>query len=67
MTTEQENIIKDILRLIGKDDELTEQFADALGMGVDEFNNVADAIFNGLQNGRLTVETEVILKETSLE
>lgn len=56
LTTIEQNLIKDILKVIGKDDDLNTQFASAVGLSEDEFNQQTDVIFNKLQNGRLTVE-----------
>ncbi|MEK6878465.1 MAG: hypothetical protein AABY22_02600 [Nanoarchaeota archaeon] len=53
MTKEHQNFIKDILRLIGKDDELTEEFAKALDLSENKFNDIADDIFDELKNERL--------------
>ena len=52
----QKNFLKDILKVMGKDDALNEGFANALGMDLDNFNELADETFETLGNGRLTVE-----------
>lgn len=52
----QKNFLKDILKVMGKDDALNEGFANALGMDLDDFNELADETFITLGNGRLTVE-----------
>ena len=52
----QKNFLKDILKVMGKDDALNEGFANALGMDLDDFNELADEVFETLGNGRLTVE-----------
>lgn len=54
LTDEQANLLKDILKVIGKDDELTAQFAGALGIGIEGFNPIADGAFIALGNGRVT-------------
>lgn len=55
LTEQQENLIKDILKLIGQDEELNANVAEALGLPLDEFNNLTDAAFTALGNGRVTV------------
>lgn len=45
LTDEEANIIKEILKAIGRDDELNDSMAAALGMSQDKFNNVTDGIF----------------------
>ena len=57
LTDAEQNVVKDILKLIGKDDEMNESFAAQLGMDLDDFNEIADLIFEKLQNGRLTIES----------
>ena len=52
----QKNFLKDILKVMGNDDALNEGFANALGMDLDDFNELADETFETLGNGRLTVE-----------
>ena len=52
----QKNFLKDILKVMGKDDALNEGFANALGMDLDDFNELADEVFETLGNGQLTVE-----------
>ena len=52
----QKNFLKDILKVMGKDDALNEGFANALGMDLENFNELADETFETLGNGRLTVE-----------
>lgn len=56
LTESQQNLVKDILKAIGKDDKLNEQFARAVGMDEDEFDEATETIFRKLGNGRLTVE-----------
>jgi hypothetical protein len=56
ITDFEANVIKDILQAVGRDDELNYDIAAGLGMSEDEFNKIADKIFNKLQNGRLTVK-----------
>lgn len=58
LTAEEQNFIKDILRTIGRDDELNSDFAGYLGMSEKEFDKIGDSIFDKLQNGRLTVEED---------
>ena len=55
LTPAQANLIKDILKVIGNDDELNMKMAQAVGMDDDSFNDLADEIFDACQNGRLTV------------
>ena len=52
----EQNLIKDILKLIGRDDDLNTQVATSLGMSVDQFNGLSDSAFIKLGNGRLIVE-----------
>jgi hypothetical protein len=56
LTDDEANVIKDILKAIGRDDELNDSMAAAVGMSQDKFNDVTDEIFNKLGNGRVTVE-----------
>lgn len=56
LTVEEQNMVKDILKIIGNDDGLTKQFAKGLSISVIQFNLVADSIFAKCQNGRLTVQ-----------
>ena len=46
----QKNFLKDILKVMGKDDALNEEFANALGMDLDNFNELADEVFETLGN-----------------
>ena len=55
LTEQEQNFIKDILKAIGGDDILTTQFATCLSQSDEEFNKLADSIFNKLGNGRVTV------------
>jgi hypothetical protein len=55
LTDEQANVVKDVLKLIGQDDELNARFAAAVWMSTDKFNDVTDGAFIALGNGRLTV------------
>jgi len=57
LTIEEQNLIKDILKIIGRDDEMDKQFARGCGMTQDKFEMMADGIFIKLGNGRLTVES----------
>lgn len=56
LTTQEENLIKDILKLIGNDDDLNTGFPKSLEypMEQDEFDKLSDSIFNKLGNGRVT-------------
>jgi hypothetical protein len=56
LTDEEANLIKDLLKHIGGDDDFNQEMANAVGMEVNEFNSLADSIFVKLGNGRLTVE-----------
>lgn len=58
LSDKQVNMVKDILQVIGKDDNLNEGFANALQMNLDDFNELADAVFENLGNGRVTVEND---------
>ena len=57
LTVEEQNLIKDILKEIGNDTHLTERIIHAVRMKEEKFEHFADSIFNKLQNGRVTVET----------
>lgn len=57
LTDAQANFIKDILKAIGRDDTLNDEFAGALGMGETAFDTLADSTFQALGNGRITVLT----------
>jgi hypothetical protein len=57
LTESQQNLVKDILKVIGKDDQLNAQFAKAAGMSEDEFDEATEEIFRKLGNGRVTVES----------
>lgn len=57
LTEKEQNVIKDILKIIGKDDEMNESFAAGLGMDVEEFDEITETIFRKCENGRLTVQT----------
>ncbi len=56
LTNKEANFIKDILRAIGKDDVLNHDMAQCLSMSDDEFNDLADGIFEKLGNGRIVTE-----------
>ena len=56
LTEQEQNLIKDLLRHIGRDDEFNETMAEAVGMNVEQFDNLADSIFTKLGNGRLIVQ-----------
>jgi hypothetical protein len=53
----EENLIKDIFKYLSNRPFLTMKMAESAGVSRVDFNNMADAIFNKCQNGRLTVET----------
>jgi hypothetical protein len=57
LTDAEANLVKDILKVIGNDDELNMSMAQAVGMDEDTFNMASDEIFDKLQNGRLTVQS----------
>ena len=56
LTDSEANLIKDILKHIGRDDDFNAEIASAVGMNVNEFDNITNEIFNKLGNGRVTVE-----------
>ena len=56
LTSSEEDVIKDVLKAIGKSPALTRKMAGECNMTVGDFNCYADAIFTKLGNGRLTVE-----------
>lgn len=55
LTKEEENVVKDILKVIGNDETLNKQFATACGLAEVEFDSIADSVFRKLGNGRLIV------------
>jgi len=57
LTQEEQNLLKDILHTIGRDDTLNVQFANACGMTEMQFDGVTDHIFKKLENGRVTFDT----------
>jgi hypothetical protein len=57
LTDTEANLIKDILKAIGRDDGLNSDMATAVGMNEDQFNGLSDFIFTKLGNGRLTIES----------
>lgn len=56
LTDSEANLVKDLLKHIGRDDNLNTEMASAVGMEENEFNDITDKIFNKLGNGRVTVE-----------
>jgi hypothetical protein len=53
LTFQEANLIKDILKIIGADDEMNAQFAEGLKMPEDVFNEIADKTFEKLGNGQV--------------
>jgi hypothetical protein len=56
LTTDEQNVVKDILKLIGRDENLNTQFARAVGMSPVQFNSLTDSAFEKLGNGRVTFD-----------
>jgi hypothetical protein len=56
LTESDENLIKDILKVIGQDSTLNRQFASAVGLKTKGFNDATDAIYTKLGNGRVIFE-----------
>lgn len=56
LTNDEANTIKDILRVIGEDEDLTDGIAKSLGITVDAFNDTTDLIYSKLGNGRIIVK-----------
>lgn len=56
LTNDEANTLKDILRVIGKDDDLNDSFAEGLGMSVEDFNDATDIIYTKLGNGRVSTK-----------
>lgn len=54
LTEREENLIKDLLRFIGGDDDFEKEIARACGMGRKAFIKCADDIYIKLGNGRVT-------------
>ena len=55
LTTQEENVIKDILKLIGNDSELNRTIAKACQLSEVEFDAITDSAFKKLGNGRVTL------------
>ncbi len=56
LTPEEQNLIKDILKRFGnKDTVCVEDILRVSGLNKNQFDSMADSIFNKLQNGRVTV------------
>lgn len=58
LTTQEENILKDILKKIGNNIRLNSEFAKSCGMDEIAFDAVTDSAFKKLGNGRVTLVTE---------
>lgn len=58
LTRCEQNLIKDVLRAIGQDDELEKQFARSAGMRPQSFSRCANLIYLKLGNGRVTTQDE---------
>lgn len=57
LTEQEQNLVKDVLKFMGQDDDLNAQFAKACGFdNAEDFDLVADSVFKKLGNGRLIVE-----------
>ncbi len=56
LNEEEQNLVKDILKHIGGDDDFNKEMAKAVGMSTRKFNKLADSIFIKLGNGRVTIE-----------
>ena len=54
LTETEQNLVKDILKTIGRDEGLEKSFADAVGMELLDFGSACDEIFKKLENGRVT-------------
>ena len=53
LTNDEANTIKDILRVIGEDEDITDGIAKSLGMTVDAFNDTTDLIYSKLGNPQI--------------
>lgn len=58
LTEQEQNLIKDLLKHIGNDEDFNEEMASAVGMTVREFDDITESIFKKLGNGRLIIELE---------
>ena len=56
LTEQEENFVKDVLKIISKSYRLTQQVSSQLKMHVGEFDKLADSVFQKCQNGRVTIE-----------
>jgi hypothetical protein len=54
LTEQEQNLIKDLLKHIGRDDDFNKEMASAVGMSVKRFDKLAESIFKKLGNGRVT-------------
>lgn len=57
LTEQEQNLLKDILKVIANDSSLTNRLSSTCGMSVRLFDEHAESIFNKLQNGRVIIET----------
>jgi hypothetical protein len=58
LTVEEQNLIKDVLKVIGNDEELNTRFPKSLeqSMSQEQWDTLCDSIFAKLQNGRVTIK-----------
>lgn len=54
-TEQEQNLIKDLFKFIGRDDDFNREMADACGMRVSKFDRLAESIFKKCGNGRVTI------------
>ena len=53
LTRQEENVIKDILKLIGNDSKLNRALAHTCQLSEVEFDAITDSVFRKLGNGRV--------------
>ncbi len=56
LSVEEQNLVKDVLRTIGKDEQMNFAFAKSLGYNELDFDKLCEGIFQKMANGRVTVE-----------
>lgn len=56
LTPNEANLVKDVLRIIGRNPKTESEYAREIGMTDLEFVEMSDSIFNKLGNGRVTFD-----------
>lgn len=64
LTKDEENLMKDILKVIADDTNLANKFRQRIfsetgrAYGMQEFDTISESAWNKLQNGRITIKTQ---------